>query len=139
VCAIHAFIKAYNNDPKPIVWTASVWSIIEKVYRGKAGAALDLAVAQEDGNPIPPQRLSDGFRAFISHVDVTKVRFHDLRHTHATHALRAGVHPKVVSERLGHSSVAITLDLYSRVLEGMQAEGAAKVDEAIQAALAKLA
>lgn len=102
-------------------------------------ASLDLVVGQEDGNPIPPQRLSDAFRAFISHVDVTKVRFHDLRHTHATHALRAGVHPKVVSERLGHSSVAITLDLYSHVLEGMQAEGAAKVDEAIQAALAKLA
>jgi integrase len=104
-----------------------------------AYASLDLVVAQEDGNPIPPQRLSDGFRAFIGHVDVTKVRFHDLRHTHATHALRAGVHPKVVSERLGHSSVAITLDLYSHVLEGLQEDGAMRVDEAIQAALAKLA
>jgi len=104
-----------------------------------AYASLDLVVAQEDGNPIPPQRLSDGFRAFISHVDVTKVRFHDLRHTHATHALKAGVHPKVVSERLGHSSVAITLDLYSHVLEGLQEDGAMRVDEAIQAALAKLA
>jgi integrase len=102
-------------------------------------ASLDLVVAQEDGNPIPPQRLSDRFLAFMSHVEVTRVRFHDLRHTHATHALRAGVHPKVVSERLGHSSVAITLDFYSHVLEGMQAEGASKVDEAIQAALAKLA
>jgi integrase len=55
------------------------------------------------------------------------------------HALRAGVRPKSVSERLGHSSIAITLDLYSRVLEGMQADGVAKVDEAIQAALARLA
>jgi integrase len=104
-----------------------------------AYASLDLVVAQEDGNPIPPQRLSDGFRALIGHVAVTKVRFHDLRHTHATHALRAGVHPKVVSERLGHSSVAITLDLYSHVLEGLQEDGAMRVDEAIQAALAKLA
>jgi integrase len=102
-------------------------------------ASLDLVVAQEDGNPVPPQRLSDRFRAFISHVDVPKVRFHDLRHSHATHAMRQRVPAKVISERLGHSSVAITLDLYSHVLEGMQEDGAMRVDEAIQAALAKLA
>ena len=53
----------------------------------------------------------------------------------ATHMLAAGVHPKVASERLGHSKVGITLDLYSHVLPGMQAEAAALVDTALQGAM----
>ena len=56
-----------------------------------------------------------------------RIRLHDLRHTHASHALRAGIHPKVVSERLGHSTVAITLDIYSHLLPGMQREAAEAV------------
>ena len=56
-------------------------------------------------------------------------RFHDLRHSHASHLLRAGVHPKIVSERLGHSTVGITLDTYSHVLPGMQ-EGAVRLLDA---------
>jgi integrase-like protein len=62
-----------------------------------------------------------------------------LRHSHATHLLAAGIHPKVASERLGHSKVEITLDLYSHILPGMQAEAAAAVDKAVQAALQKRA
>jgi integrase len=57
-----------------------------------------------------------------------RVRLYDLRHTHATLLLSAGVHPKIVSERLGHSSITITLDTYSHVLPGMQRESAAKLD-----------
>ena len=53
-----------------------------------------------------------------------RIRFHDLRHAHATHLLASGVHPKVASERLGHSKVGITLDLYSHVLPNMQADAA---------------
>jgi integrase len=49
-------------------------------------------------------------------------RFHDLRHTHASQLLRHGIHPKVVSERLGHSSIVITLNTYSHVLRGLQEE-----------------
>jgi hypothetical protein len=55
---------------------------------------------------------------------VLRTRFHDLRHTHATHLLSSGVHPKVAQERLGHSSVGITLDFYSHVLPGMQDDAA---------------
>jgi integrase len=67
------------------------------------------------------------------------IRFHDLRHAHATHLLSTGVHPKIASERLGHSKVGITLDLYSHVLPGMQEDAAARVDEAFQIALKKRA
>ncbi len=53
-----------------------------------------------------------------------RIRLHDVRHTHATLLLAAGVNPKVVSERLGHSSVAFTLDTYAHVMPGMQPEAA---------------
>jgi integrase len=57
-----------------------------------------------------------------------RVRFHDLRHTHATQLLASGVHPKVVQERLGHSTIAITMDIYSHVTPGMQSKAVAKLD-----------
>ena len=62
-------------------------------------------------------------------------RLHDLRHAHATHLLASGIHPKVASERLGHSKVGITLDLYSHVMPGMQEDAAARVDAALRAAM----
>ena len=64
-----------------------------------------------------------------------RIRFHDLRHSHATQMLAAGIHPKIAQERLGHSTIAITLDLYSHVMPGMQADAAEQVDEAIRRAV----
>ena len=60
-----------------------------------------------------------------------RIRFHDLRHTHATLLLQAGVNPKVVSERLGHSSVAFTLDTYAHVMPGMQPEAAQRFGDLV--------
>jgi integrase len=95
-------------------------------------------VAQEDGAPLQPNSLTHEFVRLLAKAKVLpKMRFHDLRHTHATHLLTNGAHPKVAQERLGHSSVGITLDLYSHVLPGMQEDAAAKVDAAIRAALDK--
>jgi integrase len=95
-------------------------------------------VAQEDGTPLQPNSLTHEFVRLLAKTKaLSKIRFHDLRHSHATHLLMNGVHPKVAQERLGHSSVGITLDLYSHVLPGMQEDAAAKVDAAIRAALDK--
>ena len=69
-------------------------------------------------------------RSFDNHVrdgGLPKVRLHDLRHTHATLALEAGIHPKVVQERLGHATIAITLDTYSHAIPAMQEDAAAKI------------
>ena len=96
-------------------------------------------VAQADGSPLQPNSLTHAFTDFLEAHGLPRVRLHDLRHSHATHLLAAGIHPKVASERLGHSKVGITLDLYSHVLPGMQAEAAAAVDSAVQAALQKRA
>ena len=62
------------------------------------------------------------------------MRLHDLRHTHATLMLKSGVHPKIVSERLGHASVAITLDTYSHMVPGLQETAARAFDEALRIA-----
>jgi len=64
-----------------------------------------------------------------------KLRFHDLRHTHASQLLKAGISAKVVSERLGHSTVGITLDVYSHLLPGMQEEAARRIDSALRKAI----
>jgi len=63
-----------------------------------------------------------------------RLRLHDLRHTHATQLLRAGVHPKIVSERLGHAGIAITLDTYSHMLPGMQRDAIATLAKALDRA-----
>lgn len=80
----------------------------------------DLVIATKTGKPIGPRNLLRSFDRIIAQNDLRKIRFHDLRHTHATMMLLAGVHAKIVSERLGHSSIKITLDTYSHVLPNMQ-------------------
>ena len=90
---------------------------------------------REDGHPVQPRSLTDSWQQMVAKTSLPRIRFHDLRHAHATHLLLSGVHPKVASERLGHSKVGITLDLYSHVLAGMQEDAAARVDDALQAAI----
>ena len=103
---------------------------------GKRLSDDDFVVTQADGSPLRPHSLGQEWVRFLArNRALPRVRFHDLRHAHATHLLSAGVHPKVASERLGHSKVAITLDLYSHVLPNMQADAAAVVDGALQAVL----
>lgn len=94
---------------------------------------------REDGGPLQPRSLSRAWTLAVARLDLPRIRFHDLRHAHATHLLASGVHPKVASERLGHSQIGITLDLYSHVLPGMQEDAAARVDDALRQALQKRA
>jgi integrase len=97
-------------------------------------------VAQADGAPLRPHSLGQEWVRFLARTPtLPRIRFHDLRHAHATHMLAAGIHPKVASERLGHSKIGITLDLYSHVIPGMQEDAVARVDDALQAALRKRA
>lgn len=92
-------------------------------------------VAQVDGRPLKPVSLTHEWTRLLAKTSLPRIRFHDLRHTHASQMLAAGVHPKVASERLGHSTIGITLDLYSHVMPGMQADAAEQVDAALQAAI----
>jgi integrase len=89
----------------------------------------DAVVDSGDGSPLSPDALSAAWPRFLTKAELPHVRFHDLRHAHATLMLLQGVHPKIVSERLGHASIGITLDTYSHVLPGMQGEAAIVFDE----------
>jgi integrase len=100
-----------------------------RLAAGPAWQDNGLVFAAPDGAPLRPGKVTDAFK------DVTnRIRLHDLRHSHATQLLRAGVHPKIVSERLGHAGIAITLDTYSHVLPGMQRDAAAALAGALDRA-----
>jgi integrase len=87
----------------------------------------NLVVAKENGEPIHPHTFSQSFERLVRKTGLRPIRLHDLRHTHATLALKAGVPVKVISERLGHESPAFTLKQYAHVIPGMPADAAAQI------------
>jgi integrase len=100
---------------------------VERRLVGEGWIETGAVFAYPDGRPLHPDHVMVVFRRLVADAGLPLIRLHDLRHTAATLALAAGVHPKVVQERLGHSSIGITLDTYSHVIEGMQADAASKV------------
>ena len=87
----------------------------------RLGAGWDdngLVCMKGGGGPINPPSPTSSFTRMIRNLDIPRARFHDLRHTHATQLLKIGVYPKVAQERLGHATIAVTLDLYSHVHAG---------------------
>jgi integrase len=95
---------------------------------------LDLVFARLDGSAHDPDVVSQQFEAASKRAGVKRIRFHDIRHTHASLALQAGIHPKVVQERLGHSSIAVTLDRYSHVIPALQEDAAARIAAVVDGA-----
>jgi integrase len=91
----------------------------------------------DDGSPLRPHTLTHYLKRLAKNLGLPVIRFHDLRHACATHMLVLGINPKVASEKLGHSDVRITLDLYSHVLPGIQENAAALVDEQLRAEIDK--
>lgn len=90
-----------------------------KLRVGSAYKEHDLVVANWTGSMIDPADINTDFKIACKFADVPKIRFHDLRHTHATLLLQLRENPKVVSERLGHADISITLNTYSHVLPNM--------------------
>jgi integrase len=104
----------------------------ERLFVGDSWRDHGLVFCQPDGAPVHPDGWTRQFQRHVRRLGLAELKGpHALRHTWATLALEAGVHPKVVSERLGHSTVAITLDTYSHVVEGMDADAATKVADQI--------
>ena len=99
----------------------------ERLAWGRGYEDSDLVFARENGSPIRPDSASRRFVELARAAGARRIRVHDLRHTYATIALVAGTHPKVVAERLGHSTIAVTLDTYSHVIPSLQEEAATAV------------
>jgi integrase len=95
------------------------------------GEGSGLVFANHQGGFLDPNSVSKRFARLVAVSGLPRIRLHDLRHTHATIALRAGVHPKIVSERLGHSTVALTLDVYSHAVPHMQREAALQIGDTV--------
>ena len=98
-----------------------------KLKAGEVWKGEDYVCTLEDGSPINPNNIGTMFCRLTKRLKVNS-SFHDLRHYHATALLKAGINPKIVSERLGHSTVSITLDIYSHVLPSMQKEAVAAIE-----------
>lgn len=133
-----------NNKPRTVTIPSFAIEELRQLKRRQAEELLaqgtrqsgeTLVCGRGDGEPKSPLALSQEFARLVARMkDIPRVRFHDLRHSHATQLLRSGVHAKVMSERLGHSSVAITLDLYSHVDDPMESDAAARLDAAFRLA-----
>ena len=103
-----------------------------KELLGITVAPTGLVFAHLDGSPLDPSTVSHTFGKVVHKAGIKNVRFHDLRHAHASLMLRTGASPKVISERLGHSLIAITMDIYSHVMPGLQEEAAIRFEEALK-------
>jgi integrase len=125
--------KTFNSRRRVALdlWTVKVLKRHLRGARTRApGGILDpisLVFPSPTGGPMNPSLFSGHFQRLVKKAGLQRIRFHDLRHTHATHALQAGINPKIVSERLGHGSVATTLDLYSHAIPTLQHEAAEAV------------
>jgi integrase len=109
-----------------LVQEERVWAI------GREPNRADLVFAKPDGAAIHPAVFAYHFQRAVERAGVPRIVVHDLRHTHATLGLQLGIHPKIVSERLGHSSVMITLDTYSHALPSLQRQAADAITELLR-------
>ena len=116
-------------DPATSKVLADLWSMREEecVREGRRLGPEELVFTDERGEPLHPARATRLFQVAAKKAGVPKIRLHDLRHTHASLALSVGVHPKIVSERLGHANIGITLDTYSHCLPALSEEAACRV------------
>lgn len=103
-----------------------------RLLLGEAWNDHGLVFERGDGTPYDPDTFSSAFQRIAKKAGLTGVRLHDVRHGYATALLAAGVHPKIASEALGHSSVAFTLDTYSHVVPSMQQAAADAISQAIE-------
>ncbi|MEK3890204.1 site-specific integrase [Bacillus sp. FSL K6-3431] len=101
----------------------------EKLKLGEDYDDQGFVVATAVGSFVLPTNIGRAFRIMLKKTKVKQIRFHDMRHTHASLLFSQNIHPKIVQERLGHSSIQITLDTYSHMLPNMQEAAAAKLDE----------
>lgn len=86
---------------------------------------------RENGEPLRPNTVTHAWNVLAKRAGLNVIRFHDARHTHASLMLKAGTHPKIMQERLGHSSIGMTLDTYSHVAPGLQEAAAEKFDNIV--------
>jgi len=112
-----AYLRDYKGEKESVA-----------LHLGHLPRPDDLVFANIEGKPLDPCVLSHNFARIAKRAGLENLRFHDLRHTFASLMLLRGAKPKVISEALGHASVAFTMDVYSHIIDGMQSEAMALLD-----------
>src|SRR5713101_6473870 len=102
-----------------------------RLARGTAWTDYDLVFTNIVGQPVSESTLRKAYRTALRRAGLAQIRFHDLRHTPATSALGRGVHPKIVSEILGRSRIAVTLDTYTHMTPTMQRDAVSAMEAAV--------
>jgi integrase len=120
-------VIALDPGTVEVLQAQAVRQVDEQTRAGEAWVETGLVFTQESGEALDPESVSRYFRQAVKLSMLPSIRLHDLRHTHATLALQAGIHPKVVSERLGHATISITLDTYSHAIPALQEAAAALI------------
>jgi len=116
------YLREYKVERESLYWQL-----------GQSLTLDSLVFGTHEGKPFNPSVLSHDFGRMVKRIGLEGVRFHDLRHTFASLMLLRGAKPKVISEALGHASVAFTMDVYSHIIEGMQEDAMALLDEVLPA------
>ena len=96
-----------------------------------------LVFTDPDGAPVDPMAVTKEFRRLVREADVPVIRLHDVRHAHASLLLELGVPIKVISERLGHTTIAMTMDVYGHLMPAMDEDAAQRLDAALKHAAAR--
>jgi len=146
-CSLHVLVggKVILRSPKTktgkrtVALPPSAYLVLSEYRKTKEAEALMLSIPlKEDdllfstapyGKPFLPNTVSHAWSKLIRRIGIKPIRLHDARHTHASLMLKQGIHPKVVQERLVHSSIQMTIDTYSHVAPGIQEAAANRFDE----------
>lgn len=119
--------------PSTILMLKDLWEkrVLESMMTKLTINQDSLVFCMPDGKPLRPNTVTRAWESQAKKAGVKIIRLHDARHTHASIMLKQGIHPKIVQERLGHSSIEMTLDIYSHVAPGLQEAAAKRFDEII--------
>lgn len=119
----------FDTDTRDALKAWKVAQLEEKLRVGTAWAGGSWLFTNEIGEHYHPEYVGKRFRKLCAGLDLPRITMRQLRHSHATALLAAGTNPKVVQERLGHSSIKVTMDIYASVLPTMQREAVEKLAE----------
>lgn len=128
-----------EKSRRTIALPPSAFLVMESYHKAKETECLMIGTVLNDsdlvfstlGKPLRPNTVSRAWAMLAAKAGIKVIRLHDARHTHASLMLKQGIHPKVVQERLGHSTISITLDTYSHVAPGLQEAAAKRFDDAL--------
>ena len=126
--------RAIDLTPPSVIHLRELWERqnVDALFYGYQVTDNSPVFIRRTGEPLLPDALTHVFKKIVRKLGLDDVRFHDLRHTHATIMLLQGVHPKVVQERLGHSKMSTTMDIYSHVVPSMQKDAVKRFAMALE-------